>query len=465
MKNKLVFFLALIGLQIFLSTMIQFIAWPEMIYEPYLMNHGYTIYKNITIAHAPLLLFVLQSVFKFFINPINALTIFTLFLGLTTGLATYSIAGKIWNDKRIAFLAWTVYILLFFYFQGNGVWFDHLVALLSLISFYFFYQFLFKKKSWQNIFVSGLFLGLAGISKQTAGWLTIPAFFGFCLHLKEKKELIFAIRFGLIFSLGCILPWLGVTGWLVYKQALADFWFWAFKFGIIILPQSSGQILLPSLKQIVGSGMPFLVLLPFLFKARLSLAKKLFITLWCCFAAFGVYPRFEKFHLQPALPLLSMVWAWVLIKKVTLKYSLLIGLTFIFLWVRFLINSWNQPVRFWEKDVQAAVVWLRQNIKPDQPIYVFNTWDHFYALIDRQAAVDPVPPTLEWYLELPGLQEKLIESLKKNKETVVIMEEYKESGLGSYRPEELDKYIRDNFEIETVIGGKFIILERKSERK
>ena len=452
---KKINFLLIIGLQILLLNVTQFVAWPEMLYEPYLMNNGLTIYKNITIAHAPLLLFLLQIFFKIFGSPLIAIKAFTLFLAIITGWFTHLVCLKIFKKEKIATLAWIFYILFHLYFEGNGIWFDHLVALFSLASFYFFYKFLFFSDLTPGVAVSGFFLGLAGISKQTAGWLVIPAFSGFLYHLLCGKKLFKTICLGLIFSIGCLIPWGLVAGWLIYKSALSDFWFWALKFAITILPKATGQIKLPTVKQLVGVSLPFLIIIPYSSQAcrifsglackKRVLAKKIFIILWCIFAAFGVYPRFERFHFQPALPLLAIIWAKSFFSKRTKAYGFLLALIFAPFWLRFFLHSLNKPDRFLESDVQAAVSWLKKNTKKDQRLYVFNTWDHFYALADRLPAVDPVPPTLEWYLELPGLQEKLITGLKGAKNPIIIMENYKKEGLGAYKPERLDNYIRENF--------------------
>jgi len=471
-----IIFLLIISLQILLLNISQFVAWPEMLYEPYLINNGFIIYKNITIAHAPLLLFLLQVFFKIFANPVLAIKSFTLFLTIFTGWLTYFVCLRIFKKEKAAIVTWIFYIFLHFYFEGNGIWFDHLVALFSLVSFYFFYKFLLtpgvnKKTPGVYVFSSGLFLGLASISKQTAGWLIIPAFLYLLYHLLREKKLFKTIKFGLIFSIGCLIPWILVAGWLVYKNALADFWFWAFKFGINVLPKAAGQIKLPTVKQLIGASLPFLIIIPYSSQAcrifsglackKQVLEKKILIVLWCIFSAFGVYPRFERFHFQPALPLLAMIWVSSFFSKKNRVYAFLLFLIFVPFWLRSFSNTFNKPDRFLEGDVQAAVSWLVENTKKDQRIYVFNTWDHFYALADRLPAVDPVPPTLEWYLELPGLQEKLISGLKKVKSPIIIMEDYKKEGLGAYRPERLDNYIRESFTQKTVITERFIILEKK----
>jgi len=420
-REKVIPILLLIIFQIGLLNVIQFIAWPEMVYEPYLMNHGFTIYENITIAHVPLLLFILQVFFKLFTEPILSIKIFTWFLALVTGLSIFWISSQLFKKNKWAYFAWGLYILAQIYYEGNGIWFDHLVAFFGLWSFFFFYKFLFCSSKWQDLIFSGLFLGLAGISKQTAGWLVLPALAGFLIDWRRKKDLFKTIKFGLLFSLSVLLPWVLVAIWLVYKNALADFWFWAIHFGIGILPVATGQIQLPSWQQLIGSGMPFLIIIPFLYLDKKKRLEKLMTSLWCLFGIFGVYPRFERFHFQPAIPLLVIIWTWLFFRRKSRLLAILMILLFVPFWVRFFINNRSSTVRFFEPDVQVATDWLKQNTKPDQRIYVFNTWDHFYALADRLAAVDPVSPTLEWYLEIPGIQEKMIASLKQQENPVIII--------------------------------------------
>src|SRR4030043_2491420 len=187
--KELIIIILLVLLQVGLWLKIQFIAWPEMVYEPYLMNHEFTVYKNITIAHTPLLLFILQLFFKLFRDPILSIKIFTWFLTIATGFSIFWVASRLFDKKKLAYLAWALYIFVQIYYEGNGIWFDHLVAFFSLWSFYFFYRYLFYYSNSKEIILSGIFLGLAGISKQTAGWLALPALVGFLIDWWQRGNL------------------------------------------------------------------------------------------------------------------------------------------------------------------------------------------------------------------------------------------------------------------------------------
>lgn len=458
LKRYIPFFLIFL-LQLLVFSASQFIAWPEMLYEPYLMNNGFLIYKDITIAHSPLLLFLLQLWFRLFNDYVLALRIFTFILTFLTGLLVKNVSVKIFHKENLGYIAWIIYIILNVYFEGNGVWFDHLVALWALLSFYFFYLFLFKINELYYIALAGLFLGFAGISKQTAGWLVLPSLFGFVLLLRQTKNFTKTIRDGFIFSVSCLLPF-ALTALYLYSQgAIKDVYFWWLHFGITVLPRSEGQISFPTFRQAFGTFLFFIPLVPYLLR-NLKKKPSWFIALWTVFGFFGIYPRFERFHFQPALPLLSMISAFLISSKEKKSWIYLNGFIYFLLVVRFFINSFNLPVRFYEQDVQETVTWLKTNTYQNQRIYVYNTWDHFYALADRKAAVYPVPPTLKWYLEVPGLQTSVVESLKKYPESIIVMESFTSKGLGSYVPPEINEFITSAYEPVATISGRFTVLER-----
>ena len=75
-----------------------FTAWPEMLAWPYLILQGWLPYKDIAIAHTPLLLIILAGYFKVFTLGIFQLKVFTWILISINTLLLYFVKGKKGKD-------------------------------------------------------------------------------------------------------------------------------------------------------------------------------------------------------------------------------------------------------------------------------------------------------------------------------------------------------------------------------
>jgi hypothetical protein len=110
----------------------RFTAWPEMLAWPYLILQGWLPYKDIAIAHNPLMLLELSMFYKLFGVGIQQLKIYTwLLILLNTGIL-YFLVNKLKEDsdkktklfKNLGIISAILYILLVIVFEGNGLWFD-----------------------------------------------------------------------------------------------------------------------------------------------------------------------------------------------------------------------------------------------------------------------------------------------------------------------------------------------------
>jgi len=287
---------------------LQYTAWPEMINWPYLMQHGFLPYKDIAIVHSPLLIILLKFWRELFNDDVLGLRLFSLLLQLCTGFLVFILTQKLFSKKFInALIAWIFYNVFYFYFDGNGIWFDHLLSFWSLICFSFWYLYLFIDRKDKYILLAGIFLGLSGITKQTAGWLVLSSLLGFGILYFQTRNIYYIIKRIVLYALFTLIPWGIVLVWLNSHKSLESFLFWGINFGVKVLPRSQGQILLPSINQIIAT-FPFLIPLILVFLDHKNRLKISFVTFWIICALAGIYPRFERFHFQPALPILAMLW-------------------------------------------------------------------------------------------------------------------------------------------------------------
>ena len=440
---------------------LRFIAWPEMILWPYFVLKGLLPYRDIAIAHNPLLIFDLTIFYKLFGVTLLNLKLYTWILILLTDFVIYWVSEKLTKNKVVAVFSLLFFVLWQPYFEGNGVWFDLALAPLALLLFYLLYK---KEFLW-----SGIFLGLAILVKQTAFWFILPIAFTFWLLKAIKVKSIIRFLIGLAIPLSLFLIYLLGT------RTSQDFYFWAIQFGIGYLPRAAGQIDFPGIKEALSLGVPcaLTLLAVFLLIKKQFKEKKLLILLliWCFFGALGVYPRWGYVHFQPSLPFLAII-AGITVYYVNLIYKgwaksllglylILVFLGTFYLQARFYRLHWQKPDRFFEEETLQAASWLKQNTQENEKIFILNSWDHLYALSETLPAVSPWVPTLPWYMEYPGIQEEIVADLEREKPELIVFEPYKEKGLGSYKPEKIDNYLNENYTLDEIIAGRFWILEPK----
>ncbi len=378
---------------------IQFTAWPEMLAWPYLMLQGWLPYRDIAIAHNPLLLLDLVIFYKIFGVDIMQLKIYTWSLILINAVISFYIAKKFWGNK-VGLLTVIIYLLLAVVYEGNGLWFDLALTPFALLLYLFIRD---KKYIW-----AGVVFALGFLTKQTFIYFIIPV--GIILIQNSKLKIINYLKFIVGFFLILLIPLV----LFAYFGILDDYYNWAIKFGILYLPNAVGQISLPTLKQFLFAIFPFLIAV---------LSTQYLVLSFAVVGALGVYPRWELFHFQPALPFVAIAISIFFFSnsKKLLKY-----LVFVFLLIYLFIGikrNLGGGTRFFESDVQKIVSELVTRNSKLNNLYVINYWDNIYALTNTIPATKPLIPYIPWYLDYDNNKTKIMNDLKtKMPEAVVIGE-------------------------------------------
>lgn len=447
-KKNTIFLVVILLAHLFLLVVLKFTAWPEMTIWPYLINNGWLPYQDIAIAHTPLLIVKLAMFYKIFGVGILQLKIFTWILILITDCLIFWIARKLW-DKKVALITVGAFAFWQLFFDGNGLWFDLFMSFFALLSYYFVKQ---KKYFWTAIFWT-----LAFISKQTAVWFLIPIGFFLLRDSKFKiRDLTKAILGSLLILLLLVIP-------LLLLGILPSFYNWAIHFGVFVLPKSLGQIQLPDFKNIIVTVFPFLIFIPLFVKSKL---KNLDLLIWSFAGIMGAYPRFEYFHIQPAIPFLAIATGLVFInlerKNILTKLFIPIYITgSIYLFAGFFMRNFNEGTRFYESNVQNIVAYVKSNTNQGDMIFVMNWWDNIYALTNTLPATRPWIPQLSWYQEIPGIQEKEIVDLENSKPKLILLQKYSETGLSAYKPQKIYDYVMLNYKLKEKIDGIEILILNK----
>ena len=453
-KNVRIVIAGFLFLHLILLISLKFTAWPEMTLWPYLITKGWLPYKDIAIAHTPLLLVDLTILYKLFGVGLLQLKIYTWLLILLTDVLLFWVVREIWNRKT-ALLSLVFFIPFQLLYEGNGLWFDLALAPIALIVFYFI-----KKKDY---LWAGIFWTLAFLTKQTAFWLLIPIGLTFIQGVTiQKLKKLFKVSKKFVWGMVSTFAVAALAIWAL--GFLKEFFFWAFEFGIGILPKAQGQINLPSLRQLAISFFPFSILF-FLFFVQ-KRKESISLSIWVIAGAMGAFPRWELFHFQPAIPFLAIAGGLVLsqikklkpaIKFLFLGYVVLSAL----LVSKYYLREWGSETRFFEPEIKQISTHIKENTEQNDKIYVLNAWDSVYAWSDTLPAVRPWVPHLSWYMKLPGIQEDIVSGLDIVRPKLIMQGEYSETGLGSYKPELIDKFIKDNYEVGDKIDNYLILFPKE----
>ncbi len=436
------FLFLLLAIHLVLLLISRFTAWPEMLLWPYLMLKGWLPYKDIAIAHNPLMLVDLTIFNRLFGVGIAQLKIFTWMLIILLDVTLYTVVARLFS-KKTALLALVFYIPLQLFYEGNGLWFDLYLTLFGLITFY-----LVKEKKY---LYAGIVWALAFLTKQTAIWFLIPI--AIDLTKTSNKNFVPFVK-GLVGVFILFVAILFLTG------LRSDYWKWAIDFGIFKLPSASGQIQFPAVRTLLISLFPLSAILIWF-----STHKSRHLAVWVVAGALGAIPRFEYFHFQPALPFLAIILAELFSefrsKKLTIKILLsvyLVVLSIVFL--KYFIRDWNLEDRFLDNPTLLVAHTIDEQTQDGSYIYVDNAWDNIYALSNTLPATRPWIPYLPWYISLPGVQEEMVTDLINTKPVYIVVGQFANQGLGSYESAPISAYVKDYYFLVNTVNNVEIFKHR-----
>lgn len=424
---------------------ITFTAWPEMFSYPYLINKEFLIYRDFAHPYAPILTFILAFYYKLAGVSLSSHQYFTWAIILINDLLIFFIAKKFLKNLLIL-VPLIIYIFLQPIFEGNMLWFDLATTPFILGSFL---SFLYIKNIQRRLFWFGFLLILAVLIKQQTiillGLLTLILVF-----TKETRR-----KIGYFF-LGLAIP-LAFTSLIIFTlKIFNDYLFWTIIFPLVWLPKFPGYADLPTTKNI------FLLFLIFGFPAS-SLARNYFkiditqkfLLASIIAAVIMAFPRFSYFHLQPALVVLAIFIA-SLLKKPTKPAIFFLGTAIffgIYLWKDYRPFIGVQSARFYDVQEFELAEFIKQNTTQNQfmtdKVYFLGPHSLHYVLSDK---IPPKPwiDNYVWHFEIPGMQERQIEGIKREEHLVIFKQGPSQGNwydLGVYQPGKIIDYIDNNFEL------------------
>jgi uncharacterized membrane protein YhaH (DUF805 family) len=432
-KNYLVLILFLF-LHLLILSKLQFTAWPEMVSFPYLINHGFITYKDMVHAYPPLLINILAILYKIFGYNVWVLKTLVWTGIIFSDFIVFLILKKLVKKENLALIGAVMYIILQPILEGNMIWPDLFIVPFLLFGFLLLLN---KKYFW-----AGLTIGLAVLVKQTG--VLFLGISGLYLIYERNRRNITKFIFGVLVV---IIPFLLI---LILQNSFVDFINWT-----IIYP-SQFWTKFPGYVQLIPTLRENLILLILFIPVSYLLIKKLrqkgenkefylLLGFFVC-GAIGIYPRFSFFHFQSGLAFWVILILY-LAKNLEKKYIYGLLLIPVFVSLVNLKSFKDTDVRFWnENDIKLANI-IHNDSPVGQSIYLFGLDSNLYALSERL----PNKPWLDnfgWYLEIPGVQEKVINSFIQNPPSRVFWATPGNGNwydIGTYQPQMITDYILKNY--------------------
>lgn len=346
---------------------------PELSVYPYFYSHGLLPYRHILDQHPPFLFFGPLSLPYFLVSsPERLLSVWVGILFFTNYLVL-----KI-NPKNPLLRLFGV-ISIWLFFSGRTLWTDTFLLLFILATLSL------------TPFLKGIFGAFIFLLKPTL----IPLSILLAIRQKDKR---------LIYTLGFLIPII-ITAVFILKQDL----FLEMKYYLLNFNQSSYLSL--GKKGISPKELIIFISLVLLFIKQIKL-KDLFL---CLLAAAPIFPRFEYFHLIPALTLMTVLADFKFNRR---KLNIVIFAIFFVLGVKKVIS--NRIGNFYyNQDIQNTTEYLKKF--PDSTLFVLGAGDLLYPLTNRIPPGGVYLPSLPWYLNDRVSVDKLVSSLRASPSTTIVV--------------------------------------------
>jgi len=282
----------------------------------------------------------------------------------------------------------------------------------------FFVLWYLNKPTIHKALYIGLMLALASLIKQTAVWsIALVCLF---IWLSNRKKIVGfhqALMIGVIPLVANLLVW----AYFAVLGAGNEFGYWAYGFlfqlshasSDYMLPPSRGDIIL-----IIPAFIPIIIVMLLSRKSRIILL----VCFWVIALIMAGLPRWGLHRLQPALAFSSIGVALFIkeiirqdIKRIFISFCLICFMA-VGSWRSFrlfiTVRDHMQPKFFTTTyDRLLKIIQAHQG----KSFYILGNFDYLYFGMDRRPSVLPWVPLFPWNAQVPGMQERLIASLEKQK--------------------------------------------------
>lgn len=437
--------LVIIFAHIFILSKLVLFPYPELFVYPYLTNHGLKPYSQILDQHFPGLMFLPINFDNLGMNDEISARLWLFGIVFLTHILLFLISKNILDEKR-ALVVNLLYLVWQPFFEGWVLWIDNFLPLFLLPAFYF----TLKKK----FFVSGLFLGLAIVFKQT----TIPLAILLLLYIYWEKR---NLKNALIYFSGLILPTALMLIYLLNLGVFEDFWYWTIVFNLTTYAQYGTQIP-TSFGFISRVFMVYITSLSGLLHKGRKL--KIILFLFLIGSLIGAFDRANFVHFQPSLPFVALATSlgFYSLKKQTIFYAVAGAYILITLWWQniFYKGHLSDKVFFFDRETYDISDKIRKYTKANDRIFVFGAAPHLYQMSQTLPAGNIFVFQFPWFLKVS--EDRILQGVTEDRPEIVVSDrtvKIEEKQIVDFASK-IDSYLMENYqEIDSL--GSVKILKRK----
>lgn len=279
-----------------------FIDWEELTLEPFFILRGMGLYSDIATHHTPLLTGFMVILYRLTGIHVVVRQVVLLMVSAATAFLTFRAVRRL-AGKRAALFSLALFSMFWPFYGGTDFWFDTFLPLFFLAAFLLVIG---RDSSWR-LALAGVFLGVSFLVKPNGGQVALVILL---LLLVRAKPWPRRLQDAALYSGGVALPVFLAGACYAVHGRLGDAFYWVFTYNLSgaymrhgLLPPS-----LPDAVRLLVVIAPILVLMTVsLFSAavRRKISWEFRLAFYMGFvASLALIPRWERFHVAPALPFL-----------------------------------------------------------------------------------------------------------------------------------------------------------------
>ncbi|HST04813.1 MAG TPA: glycosyltransferase family 39 protein [Chloroflexia bacterium] len=403
---------------------------------PWLIHNGWVLYRDLRDQHSPLF----PGLLSLLPDPGSAGTQLVVTVVLV-GVVTLSVAVVAWRiaGPIAALLSVLLYSLWLVPFEGEHLWYDLALAPFYLAAILIGLRFWRSQASDRQTVTLGLVIGCAMLVKQPALLVLIGG-----LPLIAVDAAGHRLRTVLLYLVAGVLPTLVAMLLFYASGSLGDYIYWASTYNLTSPYTLEGASPVPATEWpsllAVFAVVPAAVLSMFQLRTKWpsSWPQLLFVGSVLLAATFSIWPRYARFHLAAALPLLAVlggmaVWNlasrrpnWRGVGVVPWAGAALLVLFLLRVTgpqgVRSLRDIWQSPAAPLPYSTTAGPLreWIQANTPSDQPILVYDLDSTLYRVVDRLPP-RPWSPLYPWILEGDSTADQWLAGIEAAKPAIALV--------------------------------------------
>lgn len=445
MGKNLKILLLIILFHLLLVSRLNFFPYPELFIYPYLTNIGMTPYSEILDQHFPGLMFLPINLGTLGINSPQSMFILHLFIIAITHVliffASRKLIGKDTLYANIFYLLWNPYL------EGNVLWIDSFIPIFTISS----YLALSKSKTK----LGGFLLGVGMLLKQ----IIIPLAGLVFIYYLIKKEFKNAFKF---------IEWFSIPGILMVlfylKQGnFSDFFYWTVTYNTTTFSEFGRKYAtLVELSKFFIIFSPAFVASGYLFFRK---EKDKLIAIFFFTSLLFAYARFDFIHLQPSLPVASILFAYIfslfpdkLSKNIIFVYVLLVSIN---------LGVYHQALKSREVKFMGDLEYslsaeVRKYANEGDPIFTLGGIHNIYYLTNTRPSGNVFVFQFPWFMR--ETESRVLSGLISDPPKVVLRDKsasIDKMSINQYMPQ-LNDYVEKNYYLVAKIQGIDILIPNES---